>query len=167
MTLKQKPTHSVLTKHIFNFPPEDVWKELLFYENLKKKQPILLRLLLPVPIGIEGSVEHTGDEALCLYQGGHLRKRLTQVVENELYQFEITEQNLSIKSGIQLSGGYYRLQNLPNQKTEVTAVTRYQSVAGPGWFWTPVEKMVCHWFHRYLLKSINHNIETKKKYAYG
>lgn len=162
MTQKLIPNNSVQTTFVFNSSPEMVWNELIFYENIKKRKPFLFRLLLPIPIRNEGNVSIVGDETLCLYNGGHLRKRLTEIIENELYKFEITEQTLSIKLGIKLSGGFYKLQRLPNSKTEVTAVTNYSSLMLPRWFWKPIEISVCHWFHKYLLNSINKNIQSQK-----
>jgi len=41
--------------------------------------PLHLRLLLPLPIRIDGSKSAVGDEATCLYEGGHLLKRVTQI----------------------------------------------------------------------------------------
>lgn len=155
------PENSVVTKFIFNSPPEKVWNELVFYENIKKKKPLQLRLLLPVPIRNVGDISKVGDETICLYDGGHMRKRITQILKNELYEFEIMEQELSLKLGIKLLGGHYKLQRLPGGRTEVTAVTNYDSYMLPRWIWRPVEFSVCHWFHNYLLNSINENVRSK------
>jgi len=161
MIQKLSPEYSVLTKFVFNSPPENVWNELVFYENIKQKKPLLLRLLLPIPMRNIGDISKVGDETICLYYGGHIRKRITQIVKNEIYQFEIKEQELSLKLGIKLLGGHYKLQGLPGSRTEVTAVTNYDSGMLPRWIWRPVEFFVCHWFHNYLLNSIKEKLQSR------
>ena len=151
---------SVVTSMIFAAPPERVWKGLVFYEELGGRPPLHLRLLLPVPIRNVGKVSDVGDEATCLYEGGHLLKRITRIEQGDLYEFEVAEQNLSVGGGMRLSGGRYRLRGLPDGQTELSVETRYLSRKWPRWFWKPLEKMVCHWFHRYLLGTMRRQIES-------
>ena len=151
---------SVVTRMIFNAPPDRVWKGLVFYEEVEGKPPLYLRLLLPVPIRNVGKVSKVGDEATCLYKGGHLLKRITDIETDTLYEFEVAEQALSIGGGMRLSGGYYSLRGLPDGQTEVSVATRYLSSRWPRWLWTPLEKMVCHLFHRYLLTSMRSQVEA-------
>jgi hypothetical protein len=119
-----------------------------------------LRLLLPVPIRTEGKVSEVGGETLCLYEGGHLLKRVTQIERDRFYEFEVAEQALSVGGGMRLSGGRYTLRQLEDGATEVSVETRYLSTKWPRWFWRPLEKLVCHWFHRYLLRSMRRAIES-------
>jgi hypothetical protein len=151
---------TVVTRMIFAAPPAQVWDGLVFYEELGGRPPWHLRLLLPVPIGTEGKVSAVGDEATCLYEGGHLLKRITGIEQGDLYEFEVAEQALPVGGGMRLSGGRYTLRSLPDGHTEVAVETRYLSRKWPRWFWRPLEKMVCHLFHRYLLGSMRHQIEA-------
>ncbi len=151
---------SVVTRMIFSAPPDRVWKGLVFYEELGGRPPVHLRLLLPVPIRNVGKVSEVGDEATCLYEGGHLLKRITKIEKGDLYEFEVAEQALSVGGGMRLSGGRYTLRGLPDGQTEVSIETRYLSRKWPRWFWKPLEKMVCHWFHRYLLSTMRRQIEA-------
>jgi hypothetical protein len=152
---------SVVTRMTFNAPPAEVWKGLMFYEEVGGRPPVHLRLLLPVPIRTEGRISEVGDEALCLYEGGHLLKRLTRIEAGRLYAFEVAQQALSVGGGMRLSGGCYTLEELPDGRTEVSVETRYRSRKWPRWFWKPLEQMVCHWFHRYLLGSMRRKIESQ------
>lgn len=133
----------------------------MFYEELGGRPPLHLRLLLPVPIGTEGTVSAVGDEAKCLYEGGHLLKRITRIVPGDRYEFEVAEQELPVGRGLRLSGGRYTLRPLSDGQTEVAVETRYASTMWPRWFWRPLEGMVCHWFHRYLLGSMRREIESQ------
>jgi hypothetical protein len=151
---------AVVTRMVFAARPERVWQGLVFYEELGGRPPWHLRLLLPVPIRTVGKVSAVGDEATCLYEGGHLLKRITKIERGDLYEFEVAEQALSVGGGMQLSGGRYTLRGLADGQTEVAVETRYLSRKWPRWFWRPLEKMVCHVFHRYLLASMRRQVEA-------
>ena len=152
---------SITTRMAFHHPRDKVWNGLLFYEEIGTRPPAHLRLLLPMPIRTEGKVSEVGSEAKCLYEGGHLLKRITRVEPGQCYEFEITEQSISVGGSMRLSGGGYSLRELPDGTTEVAVETRYSSTKWPRWFWRPLEGMVCHWFHRYLLGSIRRKIESQ------
>ena len=152
---------SIVTRMNFNASPEQVWRGLLFYEEIGGRPPTHLRLLLPVPIRTEGKVSEVGGEAMCLYEGGHLLKRVTRIERGHFYEFEVAEQSLSVGGGMRLSGGRYTLRELPDGLTEVAVETRYTSTKWPRWFWRPLERMVCHWFHRYLLGAMRREIESQ------
>jgi hypothetical protein len=152
---------SVVTHMTFAASPAQVWRGLMFYEEIGGRPPLHLRLLLPVPIRTEGRISEVGDEATCLYENGHLLKRLTRIEPGDLYEFEVAEQELSVGGATRLSGGCYTLRELPDGRTEVAVETRYVSNKWPRWFWKPLEGMVCHWFHRYLLGSMRRKIESQ------
>lgn len=148
------PPVAVITRMVFDASPAQAWSSLMFYEEIGTRPPIYLRLLLPVPIRTEGKTAQVGNEAKCLYEGGYLLKRTTNIQPSQLYEFEVAEQSLSIGGGMRLSGGRYTLRDLADGRTEVCVETRYVSNKRPRWLWRPIEAMVCHWFHRYLLASM-------------
>jgi hypothetical protein len=152
---------SVVTRITVAASPARVWQGLIFYEEIGERPPLHLRLLLPVPIRTEGQISEVGDEAKCLYEGGHLLKRLTRIERGDLYEFEVAEQELAVGGGMRLSGGRYSLRALPDGQTELAVETRYVSTKWPRWFWKPLEAMVCHAFHRYLLGSMRRKIESQ------
>lgn len=151
----------VITRMIFDASPSQAWTSLMFYEEIGARPPFYLRLLLPVPIRTEGKTAEVGNEAKCLYEGGHLLKRTTHIQPGQLYEFEVAEQNLSIGGGMRLSGGRYTLRELSDGRTEVSVETRYVSSKRPRWLWRPLEAMVCHWFHRYLLASMRRKVVSR------
>jgi hypothetical protein len=156
-----QPPTSIVTRMLFAASPEQVWEGLMFYEQIEESPPLHLRLLLPLPIRTEGSKAAVGDEAMCLYQGGHLRKRVTQIDPHRHYGFEVVEQNLAIGRGLTLSGGSYTLRDLPGGRTEVAVMTRYAGGKRPAWLWQPIEAAVCHLFHRHLLTAIRRKAEAR------
>ncbi len=151
---------SVVTRVAFAASPAQVWEVLMFYEEVGQPPPLHLRLLLPVPIRTAGRISEVGDETMCLYEGGHLRKRITRIARRDLYEFEVAEQALSFGGGIRLSGGRFALRGLPDGQTEVSLETRYRTTRSPRWLWKLFERMVCHSFHRHLMGSMRRKIES-------
>lgn len=139
--------------------PADVWRSLVFYEGLETTPPLYLRLLLPSPIRTEGKKSAVGDQAMCLYQGGHLLKRVTRIELDRLYVFTVDEQQLPIGGGIRLTGGRYALRDRGQARTELAITTEYASAHRPRWLAQAVEAAVCHLFHRHLLTSIKTKAE--------
>lgn len=150
-------TTSVHTRMTFAARPEQVWNRLMFYEQIDGRPPLLLRLLLPVPTGTEGRKSRIGDEARCVYEDGHLIKRITDLETGRRYRFEVVEQALSIGRGVKLAGGGYTLREVPGGGTEVTLATHYVSPARPRWLWRRIEAAVCHGLHRHILRSMGRN----------
>jgi len=150
---------SVVTRADFEASPEVVWKALIFYEQIKERSPLFLRLLLPVPLRTEGRKSKVGNEVRCIYEGGHLLKRITQITCARNLAFEIIEQNLPLGGGIKLSRGSYTLRELPSGRTEVALKTEYTSQRNPRWLWTSLEAFVCRMFHRHLLRAMRRSIE--------
>jgi hypothetical protein len=144
-------------------PADRVWEGLIFFEQIRGRPSLFLRLLLPAPKRAEGPRPAVGDEIRCLYEGGHLVKRVTRVDRCRHYAFEIAEQRLSVGAGIRLLGGSYALQELPDGATGIALETRYESPRRPAWFWRPVEAAVCHAFHRHMLAAMRRDLETRPR----
>jgi hypothetical protein len=145
---------TVITPMTVAGSPSQVWRSLMFYEQIDAPPPLLLRLLLPRPLRTEGSKAAVGDQATCLYEGGHLLKRVTEIDKHRLYAFSVVEQQLALGRGILLTGGTYEMRALPDNRTELKVTTHYLSRHKPRWLAEPVERFVCHMFHRHLLRSI-------------
>jgi hypothetical protein len=134
--------------------PEHIWRSLMFYEQIVAPPPFYLRLLLPRPLRSEGAKEVVGDVATCVYAGGHLLKRVTRIEPACLYEFTVVEQKLSIGAGLRLAGGSYAIRAAPRTGTEVEVTTLYHGGRRPRALWRVGEALVCHLFHRHLLRAI-------------
>ena len=152
---------TVATSMIFDAATADVWDSLMFYEQIDRRPPLHLRLLLPMPIETAGRKSEIGDEARCLYRDGYLIKRVTQVEPRRRYVFEVAEQALVVGGGVKLSGGEYVIREIAHGRAEVQIVTRYTSPRWPRWLWQPVERVVCHSFHRHILRAMRREVEVR------
>ena len=154
------PRITVDTTFAIAADPATIWDRLLFYEQIDQRPPLHLRLLLPVPIETVGRKSEVGDEARCLYEGGFLIKRVTHIDPPRRYGFEIAEQALSIGGGMRLAGGDYTIEAEGAGRSRLCITTRYTSARWPRWVWRPVERAVCHSFHRHILGAMRRAIEV-------
>ncbi|HVV84110.1 MAG TPA: SRPBCC family protein [Kofleriaceae bacterium] len=138
-----------------------IWDRLLFYEQIDERPPWHLRLLLPVPIETIGKKKDVGDEARCVYEGGHLIKRVTHIDAPRRYAFEVAEQALVVGGGMRLSGGEYAIEELGGGRASLRITTRYTSPKRPRFVWRPLERAVCHSFHRHILRAMRRAIEVR------
>ncbi len=153
-------TASVVTEMSVAAAPAQVWQALMFYEQISRRPPIHLRLLLPSPLRVEGRRSAVGDETRCVYEQGFLLKRATRIDPERHYGFEVVEQELKIGSGIRLSGGGYTLTERPDGSTRLSLETRYASAVRPRWLWRRIEAVVCHAFHRHILGAMRREVES-------
>jgi hypothetical protein len=153
-------TDRVVTRMNVLASAAQVWTSLMYYESIEESPPWLLRVLLPRPIRTVGSKSAVGDQATCLYEGGHLLKQVTRLERRRLYEFCVVEQNLRIGGRVALSGGSYGLAERPDGTTDLTVMTGYVSRNRPRWLALPVERLACHLFHRHLLRSIKRKAEA-------
>jgi len=156
---------AVVTRMRVAAPVERVWDGLLFFEQIPRRPPLVLRLLLPTPIRAEGPRSAVGDETRCVYEGGSLLKRATQVDRWRHYAFEVAEQRLAVGAGIRLLGGGYALRELPDGATSIELETRYLGPRRPAWLWRPIEAAICHAFHRHILAAVGRNVESRQRMA--
>lgn len=150
----------IATRMELPIPISRLWDGLVFYEQIDAPPPLYLRLLLPIPVRTEGRKARVGDDVRCVYESGHLLKRVTQIDRYCHYGFKVVEQKLDI-GGVSLLGGCYALKELSTDRTEVVVTTRYLSSRRPRWFWGPMEQAVGHMFHRYLLAAIGREVVSR------
>ena len=148
---------SVTTCQYFFAAPGTVLNVFMFYEEIAEDRPFLLSRFLPAPIGSQGCKSIIGEEVKCQYVGGHLVKRVTHIIREHSYGFEIVQQNLALR-GIRLLGGDYTLRVQSEDCTRVALATHYASLNCPRWVFGRLEAAVCHSFHRYILSAMRSNL---------
>jgi hypothetical protein len=154
-------TTSIVTGVRFSASPGQVWNGLMYYEQIPYVPPLHLRLVLPAPVRTEGRRSSVGDETRCVYDRGHLLKRVTRIDPSRHYGFDVVEQDLAIGGGIRLMGGSYSLLELPDGSTRVSLETRYVGSTRPRWLARLVEAAVCHAFHRHILNAMRRQLESR------
>jgi len=150
---------SIVTRMRFRVPVARAWDGLRWFEEVRARPPLALRLLLPTPLRVEGRKSQVGDASRCLYDRGHLVKQVTCIEPQRRLRFEILEQELAFGGGLRLLGGGYALRACSPRETDVELQTRYRGGRRPRWFWRRVEALLGHQFHRHLLRAMRRAVE--------
>lgn len=144
----------VVTRASIPAPPEEVWRRIMFYEEVPQRPRLLLRLLLPVPLRTSKSGMCAGATVQCSYgDGGHLVKRITAVDPPTLVRFDVLEQDLGIEPCVTTVEGAYRIQ-CSNAGSEVALNTTYRGHLRPRWLWRAPERWLAHALHRHILRGM-------------
>ena len=140
--------------------PAEVYDRLIFFEEVRRRPPLWLGLLLPRPLRTDGPRTRPGDETRCLYRNGRLVKRVTRAVSPSSLEFEVVLQDLPIRPGVRLVGGRYALAANGDGSTRIEIETRYEGGGRPRRLWRPIEAAVAHAFHRHLIGAIDDELES-------
>jgi len=141
----------VVTRASIKATPEEVWRRIMFYEEVPHRPPLMLRLLLPVPLRTSKPGLNPGALVQCSYSGGgHLVKRITTVEPPRLVRFEVIEQHLGIEPCLTTSAGSYEIFKT-DAGSEVALTTRYTGHLRPRWLWRGPERLLGHSLHRHIL----------------
>ncbi len=144
---------AVTTRATLRGTPDEVWQRLMFYEEVPRRPPLLLRAQLPSPVRTEGGATHVGAAVACTYSHGGLVKRFTVLDCPRLVRFEVIEQHLGVERCLTTVEGTYELRAVDGG-CEVALTTRYRGHLRPRWLWRPLERLLAHQLHRHILAGM-------------
>lgn len=159
-------SEAVMTQIHFNASPEEVWNQIMFYEEVPGRPPFLLRILLTDPIRTEGDKTRVGATVRCTYTGGDLVKRITTVASPHFLQFNVLEQFLGIEGCILALGGSYQIHAC-GEATDVVLITNYRAYLRPRCLWRRVEAILLSQLHNHILGGIRAAVLPGLSYASG
>jgi hypothetical protein len=143
----------VTTTSAFDAPPEEMWRRMLFYEEVPQRPPLLLRMFLPCPVKTTGGGRHVGAEVRCTYSRGGLVKRITVLEEPRFARFEVLEQQLGIERCMTTVEGSYEFR-ADGQGTALSLTTQYRGHLRPRRLWRSFERLLAHQLHRHILAGM-------------
>lgn len=142
--------------------PEAVWKALRFYEEIPNRPGPFLAALLPLPVRSEGEKTKVGASIRCIYQGGHLVKRITVSEPPRLLRFDVLEQDLGIENSVTMGEGSYEI--FPREGgSQVLLTTHYTGHLRPRFLFRPVEHLLAHHVHRHILEGMRTLLRSAPK----
>ena len=150
----------VRTTAIFDATPRAAWDGIVFYEQVDYPPPLLLRLALPKPIRAEGRNDYVGAEQKCIYDRGYILKQITRRDPPRVLAFDVTSQHVHFEHDVELLDGAFLLDPMPDHRTRVTLVTRYQRLLRPDWLWRPMERAVVRSLHGHVLRGMRSKAEA-------
>ena len=144
---------SVQTRAVFDVPADEVWRQMMFYEEVPGRPSWLLRSILPAPVRTSGEKSKVGSLIACVYTGGSLEKRITAVEPPDFISFDVLVQDLGIEDSITMTGGSYQILARANG-AEIVLTTLYRGHVRPRWLLRPVERFVARRLHRHILDGM-------------
>lgn len=159
------PVAEEVSTHV-HFPshPEAIWNEIIFYEEVPGHAPLPLRWFMPAPVRTVGAKCSIGAMVRCIYQSGHLVKRITVLDSPSLLRFEVVEQHLGIEGCAIAKGGSYEIYH-SGDESDIVLTTRYCAFLHPRWLWRPLEKLVAHQLHMHVLNGMRAAMEQRDSSA--
>ena len=151
---------AVVTRIHFKTSPEEVWENMVFFEEIPGDPPILLRALLPQPVRTIGDKTRSGSSVRCEYTKGELVKRITRVDAPRSLHFEIVNQRLGIEECIETLGGSYQIRAC-GEGTEVELTTNYKAYLRPRFLWRRLEAFLIGQLHRHIVRGLDHAIQKE------
>jgi len=150
---------SVQTVIRFEASPDEVWRAMLFYEEVPQRPMPLLRWFLPMPIRTSGEKTRPGSLIRCTYDGGSLMKQITAAEPGRFVRFEVLVQRLGIEECITMSDGSYELA-AEGAGTMLVLTTRYVGHVRPRWLARVFERYLTHRMHRHILDGMRAMIKS-------
>ena len=144
---------SITTVSRLDASPHAVWSALVFYEEVQRPAPFVLRLLLPTPVRTRRDGNHAGDIVECTYSTGYLVKRIGVVQAPFVLTFDVLDQRLGIERCITTVAGSYAIR-ARDHGSEIALTTRYRGHLRPRALWRPIERMVAHNLHRHIVSGM-------------
>ena len=153
---------SVSTVSVVDAPPGATWDGIQFYEEVRRPVPWLLWLSPSLrPQYTRGRSERVGDLKVCVYQRGHLIKRITAVEPGRRLTFAVVEQDRIETDGVTLVDGSFQLESIDGgRRTRVTLTTRYVPKLAPRFAYAWAEAWTVHTLHGHVLAGMKDRAEA-------
>lgn len=142
--------------------PEEAWKAIMFYEDVRHAPPWLLHLALPQPIRSEGKKDKPGEVVRCFYNCGTISKRISRVEPARRLSFDVIETVMRSDNYARLRDGSFEIEPVGTTQSRITLTTRYERKLRPAWIWEPIERKVIHTLHEHLLEGMRRETEVKQ-----
>ncbi len=148
---------TIVTTRVIDAPPEACWEGIVFYEEVRHRPPLILRIGLAHPLFTVGSSKHAGDVKTCVYNKGWITKRVTEAAPPRRLVFEVLSQSIGYERDVRLTGGAFEFRDLGGGRTEVRLSTTYEPFLAPRFAWRPFERIGVHTLHGHVIEGIRLN----------
>ncbi len=148
---------TVVTTEVIDAPAAACWDGIVFYEEVRHRPPLILRIGLAHPLFAVGSSRRAGDVKTCVYNKGWITKRVTEASPGRLLAFEVISQSIGYERDVRLTGGAFEFRELADARTEVRLSTTYEPRLTPRFAWRPFESLGVHTLHRHVIRGMRMN----------
>lgn len=158
-------SETIITTRIVDGTPEELWESIQFYEEVEGHRPRLLVLALPKPLYTRGSIDEPGDEKQCVYDKGHITKRVTEVKPGEVLAFDVIEQIDFENRSVRLISGRFLFEPVDECRTRITLETTYEPKLQARPIWRPYEIAVTRELHEHVIFGMEQTATRRRESA--
>jgi len=163
---------SVVTSIEINTTPENVWKNVIAFPQLKEPTEFIFKTGIAYPINATINGHGVGAIRHCNFSTGSFVEPITVWDEPRLLKFSVDEQPEPMKElsfydihpnhlhGYWISKeGQFKLTRLPNGHTLLEGTTWYVNKIKPAFYWTLWSDHIVHKIHKRVLEHIKTEAE--------
>lgn len=154
-------TEVVTTSAVIDASAADCWESLQYYEEVEHEPPLILRIGLAHPLNTRGLCRDVGDVRTCLYNKGHLTKRITESRPGERLAFAVIDQAIGYERDVTLIDGAFDFEAIDDDRCRVTLTTRYEPHLGPRIAWRFGEHFAVHTLHEHVLEGMRREVTER------
>jgi hypothetical protein len=175
----KEKVRSVTTSIEIAATPEQVWKNIITFPQLKEPGELIFKSGIAYPINATIDGRGVGAIRHCNFSTGTFVEPITVWDENSLLKFSVVTQPEPMKEispynihpehlkGYWLSKeGQFKLTRLPNGHTLLEGTTWYINKIRPGFYWAIWSDYIVHKIHKRVLTHIKEQTESYNKQAH-
>jgi len=173
---EKEDIRSVTTAIEINATPEEVWKNVVAFPELKEPREFIFKTGIAYPINATIQGRGVGAVRHCNFSTGSFVEPITVWDEPHLLKFSVDEQPEPMKEisiydihpnhlhGYWVSRqGQFKLTQLPNGHTLLEGTTWYVNKIKPSLYWSVWSDYIVHKIHQRVLEHIKTQAEQSSK----
>ncbi|HEX8699132.1 MAG TPA: hypothetical protein VF815_09875, partial [Myxococcaceae bacterium] len=149
---------------IIDAPLEQVWDELATVDlSVVQKAPVLVRALLPQPLGVQGEGAHAGAERRVIFHNGVVLARVIRSEPPLRFEMDLTVTESGkefFDHWARLGHSTFVLEPLPDGRTRLTHATSYEPRVTVRWYSDPIERRLGHLLQGYVIEAFAEQLFT-------
>ena len=139
---------------IIQASPEEIWDEMIEFDDVKGPKPLLMRMGLPVPLSCSVRGSGVGSERICRFSSGFIRERVSRWNAPYQLEFDVEEVQLPGRHWLGFQRATYSLERRDTGSTKVTRTTTVTSSLRPAFYWRFFERIGTETEHDYILNCL-------------
>ncbi|MES2589071.1 MAG: SRPBCC family protein [Bacteroidota bacterium] len=164
--------YTVVTSIEINASPEEVWKNVVEFPELKEPTEFIFKTGIAYPINAKIKGKGVGAIRYCNFTTGSFVEPITKWDEPNLLAFDVLKQPLPMKEMsfwdidaphlhdyFVSKRGQFKIVNLGNGKVKLIGTTWYYNDIKPNFYWNIWSENIIHKIHNRVLNHIKINSE--------
>ncbi|MDE0864779.1 MAG: hypothetical protein OSA98_13395 [Rubripirellula sp.] len=139
---------------IIQASPEEIWDEMIEFDDVKGPKPLLMKMGLPVPLSCSVRGSGVGSERICRFSSGFIRERVSRWNAPYQLEFDVEEVQLPGRHWLGFQRATYSLERRDTGSTKVTRTTTVTSSLRPAFYWRFFERIGTETEHDYILNCL-------------